>query len=141
MSSTDGAAHGRRPATGSERRRQALIDALCSLVLAILAWPFPLARASLGVTVHVVAILVFWQLVQVAYYVLTTLTWHRTGGFVLLGLELRTANGGEAARGDLARWALVAGSTAAVRVLGSARTYRSPDSAERASGLRVLSAG
>jgi hypothetical protein len=76
------------PADASTRRKLALIDSGTSLVIAMLAWPFPLARAYLPVWAIIAGVLVFWQVIQVLYHLVAIGFWGATGGMALLGLEL-----------------------------------------------------
>ena len=102
----------------------------------MLAWPFPLARAVLPLPVDIVSVLVFWQLVQVAYCALTAGLWGSTGGMWVQGLELVAAGGGETTRRQRAQWGALTGAAALVHVVipprEGARTL-----AERVSGVDV----
>jgi hypothetical protein len=122
----------------NDRRIQAAIDSGAALVLAVLAYPFPVMRAMLPLPVFVISILVVWQLVQVSYCALAAAVWGSTGGMYLRGLSLRTTDGGEATRGQRATWGALAGIAALVHVAAPPSEGK-PALAERASGL-VLSA-
>jgi hypothetical protein len=122
--------------TRRSRRIQAAIDSGAALVLAMLAWPFPLARAMLPLPVNIISVLVFWQVVQVAYCALAAGAWGSTAGTRLQGIVLVDADGGEPTRLRRAQWGALVGAAALVHIavppLDSARTL-----AERASGIRL----
>ena len=107
-------------------------------MLTILVWPFPLARASLPPLIHVVAILVLWQLVQAGYYAVSAAAWHKTAGMHVLGLELRDAKGLAPGRSQAVAWALAASLFAIVQLLPALRSRRRMDTAQRLSGVRVV---
>jgi uncharacterized RDD family membrane protein YckC len=127
-------------ASVSARRRQTAIDVGASLALAILAWPFPLARASLSIPVHVVAVLAFWQIVQVGYYVATMGTWGRTGGLHLMGLRVVTEDGVAPGRASAVRWGALSGLLAAPRLVTPASRTGEDGPAERSAGVKVVAA-
>jgi hypothetical protein len=119
-------------------RRSALIDSGVALILAMLAWPFPLARMLLPVPVNVASLLLFWQVVQACYCALTAGVWGRTGGMLLQGLALVGPAHEEPSRVQRARWgvvygALLLGTIAGVR--GSAPSLAS----ERVANLELRS--
>ena len=117
-------------------RAQAALDAAASLLIAILAWPFPLARATLSVPVHAVSILVVWWIVQIAYYTVTVGFWGQTGGMRLLGLGLAATAPRPVSGRQRALWGAMAG------VAGFAVPFdakgRVAAAIERRSGLRVV---
>jgi uncharacterized RDD family membrane protein YckC len=129
---------GATPASASARRKQTAIDVGASLVLAMLAWPFPLARASLSIPVHVIALLVFWQVVQVGYYVLTTGTWGRTAGLHLVGLRLEAPDGTDPDRGAAIRWGALSAVLALPRLMTPASRTSDEGAAERSAGVGVV---
>ena len=112
------------------------MDSGTALVLAMLAWPFPLARALLPVPALVLSILLFWQVVQIGYYALTIGIWGATGGMKVTGLVAVTADGATPTRGRRATWALVAGALAVV-VIVAPEVVTLPT---RATGIRLTSA-
>lgn len=71
------------------RRLQSAADVLTAVVLAMLVWPFPVARATLTPGVHVLGVFVMCLAVLLAYYVISAAVWRKTLGMRLAGLELR----------------------------------------------------
>jgi uncharacterized RDD family membrane protein YckC len=124
-----------RSPSPSDRRRQAALDSGASLVLAMLAWPFPLARASLAPIVHVVSILIAWQIVQVAYFALCSSVWGKTGGSALLGMDLVADDGERPSRSQAALWGAVAGLLAIPTIVAPSS---SPGPAERVSRVSLM---
>lgn len=121
--------------TSRQRRIQSALDMGASLVLAMLAWPFPVARANLPVPVHIVSILVFWLIVQVGYFVVAVGWWRATPGMALTGLRL-SPDADATTRGQRVKWALAEGPFAIVRVVGGSPTR--PTLAEKVSGLTLI---
>jgi uncharacterized RDD family membrane protein YckC len=117
------------------RRQQSAIDVAASLVLAMLLWPFPLARMTLSVPVHVLSVLVFWQLVQTGYFAVTVSTWGQTAGMRLAGISLSENGGGEPTRSQRASWGAISGMLA-FAVLVAPESGVS-DSAETAARVEV----
>ena len=128
------------PATPSQRRRQTAVDVGASLVLAMLAWPFPLARAALSILAHVVALLLFWQLVQIGYYGVTMAVWGQTAGTYLLGLAVRTEAGAGPDRIAAIRWGVLSSLLALSRLLTPASRTRERGLAECTAGVSVVRA-
>ena len=123
--------------TRSSRRAQAAIDSGVALVLAMLAWPFPLARAALPPAVHVVSLLVFWQLLQMAYFAVTMAVWGATAGTHLMGLRVVADGGAAPSRGQRAWWGVLSGALALVRIVAPVREG-ARDVPERAAGVDVV---
>jgi hypothetical protein len=122
-----------------QRRIQSAIDSGAALVLAMLAWPFPLARAMLPVAVNIASVIVFWQLIQVLYFVVTVGVWKQTGGMRLQGLALRGLEGEEPQRGQRVIWAAIAGVLTWAQIAAPAGE-ESPTLAERVAKARVFTA-
>jgi hypothetical protein len=120
-----------------QRRIQSAIDSGAALVLAMLAWPFPLARAMLPVAVNIASIIVFWQVIQVLYFVVTVGVWRQTGGMRLQGLTLRDRDGQEPPRGQRVMWAAIAGVLTWAQVAAPAGEGN-PTLAERVAKVRVF---
>ena len=125
----------------SARRKQSAIDVATALILTILVWPFPLARVSLTPLVHVISILVLWQLMQVGYFAVSAAVWRKTAGMHLLGLGLADADGCVPARGAAVTWGLLAGVSALPRLVSGGPAPPLPDFAERSSVVRVVVTG
>jgi hypothetical protein len=81
------------PLTPAEQRKRALIDAGAALVITMLIWPFPAARAMLSPVVNVLLVLLTWALVSIAYHVLCARVWRRTAALYLLGFALADRSG------------------------------------------------
>jgi hypothetical protein len=128
------------PAGVSVRRKQTALDVGASLILAILVWPFPLARAMLTPLVHVISILVLWQIVQVGYFSISSAAWRKTPGMHLAGLVLKAADGSLPTRGQAVRWGLLAAVMAVPRVLTGGPSSGRADLAERLSEVAVVTA-
>jgi len=112
---------GAAPAAAA-RRSQSAIDCGAALVLAMLAWPFPLARAVLPPAAHVVSVLIFWYAVQIAYFTVTMALWGATAGTRLLGLVVVTPEGLTPGRRQRVLWGALSGVTAFARVVVPTRT-------------------
>jgi uncharacterized RDD family membrane protein YckC len=118
-----------------------LIDSGTALVIAMLAWPFPIARAYLPVPIIIVSVLVFWQLIQVLYHVITVGFWGATGGMRLLGMSLE-GRGGERASSSAARsWALWQGLTCVLVAVAPRAMATGVLSPERRSGTVLVHRG
>ena len=100
------------PLTPAEQRRRALVDAASTLVLTMLLWPFPIARAMLAPVWNVLFVLLTWLIVGVVYHVVCARFWRRTAAMYLLGYSLENMAGphGEIDNAVAMRWGLVAGS-------------------------------
>ena len=125
------------PPTASQRRAQAAIDSGAALALAMLAWPFPLARAALPPVVHVLSVLVFWQLVQVGYLTLAMTVWGTTAGLSVVGLEVVDPAGAAIPKRRRALWGALSGLLADVRVVAPVRPG-ARDLPERAADVDVI---
>jgi hypothetical protein len=99
------------PLTPSEQRKRALVDAASALVLTMLLWPFPIARAMLAPVWNVLFVLLTWLIVGLVYHVVCARFWRRTAAMYLLGyaLETRVGSHGEIDNAVAIRWGLVAG--------------------------------
>jgi hypothetical protein len=82
------------------------LDLLLALVVTMLVWPFPFARATLEWPVHVAAILVAILVVDFTYRLLTLRLWRRTVAMYLLDLGLAARGGGDIALGAAVRWSV-----------------------------------
>ncbi len=95
------------PAEPSRARVAALIDFGAGVIAAVIAFPFPFARATLPLLVFVASILLSIVVVHVAYVALTLRIFGRTPGMFLL--DLGPQSGPDQSRPSLARslaWAL-----------------------------------
>ncbi len=72
-------------------RRALAVDAALALVLAMLAWPFPVMRANLDLPAHVAALVAFSVFVQALYGAVCVRIWGRTPGLYLTDLGLTGA--------------------------------------------------
>ena len=122
--------------TRRQHQVQAALDSAAALVLAMLAWPFPLARALLPVPVNVVCVIVFWQLVQVLYCAITAGVWGQTGGMRLQGLGLFAEDGESPGRTARAKWGALAGAVALKQALFPS-SVETPSFAERIAGVHL----
>jgi hypothetical protein len=84
-------------------RKASLVDSGLCVVVAMLAWPFPIARAMLPPLVNVVSILVWIGVVEVAYGTLVMARWGRGAGWYLFDL---TSDSGRASFSAALRWGL-----------------------------------
>ena len=82
-----------RALSRAEERWRALIDVGMTLVITMLMWPFPIARAMLAPLTNVLLLLTSWAVISVLYHVVCARVWRRTAGMYLLGLSLCDANG------------------------------------------------
>jgi uncharacterized RDD family membrane protein YckC len=124
--------------SATARRKQTAIDVSAALILTMLVWPFPLARASFAPLVHVVSILLLWQIVVAGYYAVSCGFWRKTAGMHLLGLKLADPCGVPPTAGVAVAWGLVAGLLAMPRLLSGGPSDTRPDAAERLSGATVV---
>lgn len=76
------------PADDIRARNAALFDFVAALLLAMLAFPFPVMRALLPVPVFVASILVTVVVAHVLYLSVFSLAWGRTPAMYLLDLGL-----------------------------------------------------
>ncbi len=119
--------------TPAEQRKRALIDAGVSLVLTMLLWPFPIARAMLAPAVNVLGILLLWGMVSILYHVLCARFWRKTAATHLLGYSLADSSGSGSGVDDAQalRWGIAAGTLVVVNAFwGGASGI-----VERASGV------
>ena len=127
--------------SGSVRRKQTAIDVVLALVLTMLVWPFPVARMNLTPVVHVISILVLWQLVQIGYFVVAAAVWRKTAGMYLLGLGLATGDHSVPDRAAAMRWAVIAGLLGIARLFTGGPSGGRSDMAERVSAVSVVVSG
>ena len=78
----------RGPALPGDTAKAGGMDAVVSLILTMLAWPFPVARATLPLGVHAAGIVGTLLLVDVAYHALAAKIWGRTLGMYYYDLGL-----------------------------------------------------
>jgi uncharacterized RDD family membrane protein YckC len=123
----------------SSRRVQTAIDSGAALLLTILVWPFPLARAMLPVVVNVVSILVLWQLIQIAYFTVTMMVWGATAGTHLTGLRVVAVDGSAPSPRQRALWGALSGLVAVGRVIVPVRLGER-GLPEKAAGVDVVAA-
>jgi uncharacterized RDD family membrane protein YckC len=128
---------GATPPTRKTRRAQTAIDSGATLIFTMLAWPFPLARASLTPAVNVLSVLVLWQLLQIAYFAVTMSVWGATGGTRVMGLRVVGTDGTEPSRRQRALWGALSGAMAVVRVVAPAREGKL-DLPERVAEVEVI---
>lgn len=76
------------PAEPARSRLAAVVDFAGAFLLAVLAFPFPVARATLPLPVFVAAILATIVVTHVLYLTFFVLAWRRTPGMYLLELGL-----------------------------------------------------
>jgi uncharacterized RDD family membrane protein YckC len=121
----------------SVRRKQTAIDSGAALVLTMLVWPFPLARAALAPLVNVACVLVLWQLLQIAYFTITVTVWGATAGTRVMGLRIVDTAGQSPTRRQRAVWGVLSGALAVVRVAVPA-SERDRDAPERVADVKVV---
>lgn len=121
----------------ANRRLQSAADIGISVLIAILLWPFPVARRLLEPAAHVLGVLITCGIVQLVYFEMCAIVWHRTLGMRLAGLTIVDADGGAPQRGRPAVWGLLAASLALWYLVMPAAACRAAIP-ERASGLRVM---
>jgi uncharacterized RDD family membrane protein YckC len=123
--------------TRSARRKQTAIDGGAALVLTVLVWPFPLARAALSPLVNVACVLVLWQLLQVVYFAITMSVWGATAGTRVMGLHVVDIDGGPPTRRQRAVWGALSGVIALARIAMPAQEGKR-DAPERAAHVRLV---
>jgi hypothetical protein len=113
---TEGAGSWSETSDGSptfrQRRTQTAIDSGAALVVTMLVWPFPLARAVLPVFANVLSVVVLWQVIQVGYFAVAMAVWGSTAGLRLQGLRLACSDGSTPDRAARLKWGVLAGSLA-----------------------------
>jgi hypothetical protein len=90
-------------AVAARARKASLVDSGICILVAMLAWPFPIARAMLPPLVNVVSVLVWIGIVEIAYGTLVMARWGRGAGWYLFDLA---AEGGRARFSAGLRWGL-----------------------------------
>lgn len=131
--------------TGSDvscaaRRGQTIADVIVSVVIAMLVWPFPIARATLDPAAHFAGVLATCVLVQVVYFAATAALWRQTLGMRLIGARLETLDGGTPRRVSAVRWGVVSALLAPWHMLAP-RSACKAAAAERMSGARLSRLG
>lgn len=108
-----------RPLAPSDQRKRARIDAGATLVLTMLVWPFPIARAMLAPAVNVLFVLLMWEFVNIVYHATCARVWRHTAGTYLLGLSLCDGSLPDAEASDAAalKWGVVAGTLVVVNAV------------------------
>lgn len=118
------------------------VDLAAAALVAILLWPFPLFRLTLGLpwAVHGVLIFVWVFVVYTAYLTLSVLAWTRTPVMYLLDLGLRDGSP-RFGFGRSLRWAL-GWALAVLPGLVGARSLTAPETGlpARLSGLVTVTA-
>ncbi len=89
------------------RRAQSVIDIFISVFAAMMIWPFPVARATLSPSIHVLGVLVTCVVVQLLYFIVCAAAWQQTLGMRLAGVQLRAQGGESPTRGQALLWGLV----------------------------------
>lgn len=117
-------------------RRAALIDAGIGLLVALLLWPFPVARRVLPVTGNVAGILLLGYAATLVLAAAALRRWHRTLGMRLAGVALMSGRARRSFRAELAFVALCT----LVTPLGWALALFDPEHgvASRGSGLSIV---
>jgi uncharacterized RDD family membrane protein YckC len=117
---------------------QSLVDVFVSIVLAMLVWPFPVARAMLSPTVQVAGVLALCVCLQLAYYIVAAAIWRQTLGLRLAGLRLSSSAGGAPTRAQVVKWAAISASLALWYAFAP-RSACATGLAERLTATRVVS--
>lgn len=126
------------PAAAGRVRSAALVDGAAAFLLAVLAFPFPIARALLPLPVFVASIIGVIAVVHVAYVAITLMLWGRTPGMYLLDLGVSDAR---PAFPDAVRFAAGASCAFWPTVLRVETAFDAEDGwPARFSGLSVLAA-
>ena len=127
----------------SARRAQTAIDGGVAFALAMLAWPFPLARSMLTPVAHVASVFLFWYLMQIAYSSVTMAVWGATAGTRLMGFAVLSADGTSPGRRQRLIWGAISGAMTPVRAVVPPRVGERdvPDAAARVEVVLVTSAG
>lgn len=81
------------PASPSRARTAGLVDAAFAYVLAMVAFPFPFARAALPVWAFVLSIIATLLFVHFLYLLISLAIWTRTPGYFLFDLGLDPRDG------------------------------------------------
>lgn len=81
------------PADPSRARAAGGVDTLIALLVAMIAWPFPIARATLPWMIHVALLLVAITTVDVAVRFIALRIWGRTLAMYLFDLGLVSESG------------------------------------------------
>ncbi|MBI5232004.1 MAG: hypothetical protein HY876_07555 [Coriobacteriales bacterium] len=84
------------------------VDVLVVVLLALLVWPFPVARRVLTPPVHVAVVVAWVFLVAAAYSFIALVRWRRTLGMYLFDLRLPKSTSVAAMARWAAGWVLVA---------------------------------
>jgi hypothetical protein len=130
------------PADPARVRRGLLADFVIAAVIALLLWPFPLIRLTLGIPVpiHVVLILVWMLIVAAVYMTAAVALWGRTPVMYLLDLGLMGADR-PFGFGRALRWGIGAAVAAVPAALGARRLGDATTGLPaRLSGLREVAA-
>ena len=88
-------------AVAARARKASLVDSGICVLVAMLAWPFPIARAMLPPLVNVISVLVWIFVVEVACGTLVMARWGRGAGWYLFDLA---AEGGRTPFSAGLRW-------------------------------------
>lgn len=118
------------------RRAQSLIDIFISVFAAMMIWPFPVARATLTPPVHIVGVLVTCFVVQLLYFTVCAVVWHRTLGMRLAGIRVGGHDGEPPTRKQALLWGLVS-ALIAMWFAVAPRQAASAAVAERVSATRL----
>lgn len=119
------------------RRLQSVVDIVVSIVLAMLVWPFPIARATLSVPAQLTGICVVILVVQLLYFAGSTAVWQHTLGMRMAGVRLAGIGESPVSRGQAVRWAVVSSLLAYWFTVAPSQATRVA-LAERVSGTTVV---
>jgi len=127
-----------KPGNCDERRTQSIVDIVASVVVAMLAWPNPVARAMLTPAVHVAGVLAACVVVQLAYYTVSAMVWRQTLGMRLVGIRLASTGDEPLTRAQVLKWGLISALIAPWFAVAPGPAC-SAAVAEKASGTQVTS--
>lgn len=123
-------------ATCRRRVLQSGIDAFVAVVLGMLVWPFPIARATMTPFAQVVGIVVVIAAAQSVYFMATSALYGQTLGMRLAGMRLRSQDAARPTRWRVACWA-AASSAIVWWFIVSPKAACRAQLAERLSGVSV----
>ena len=97
----------KQPELVKARRTQSLIDIFMSVFIAMMLWPFPVARMWLSLPVHVAGVLLTCVFSGLLYYAISAAVWRKTLGMRLAGIKLESATEAQATWARATQWGLV----------------------------------
>jgi uncharacterized RDD family membrane protein YckC len=89
------------------RRIQSAADVFMSVLLAMMIWPFPVARALMSPAAHVAGVLATCLIVLLVYFSVSAAAWRQTLGMRLAGVRLESIEGDAPTRAQGLKWGLV----------------------------------